>query len=77
MFARPFECERKRTAWQVAFDDLQGPDVNQRFVLGVEGVEVGRRMIQPEHLNDDTIKCVNVGIVALPRTLPPGEAHTC
>lgn len=47
MFLRPLEHERHRPAWQLTLDDLQSPDIDDGFVLGIKSMEMRRRVILP------------------------------
>ncbi len=61
MFLRPFEHQRQRTPSQMTFDDVQRPDVDQRFVFRVQRMEMRRRMILLEHLNQDAVESADGG----------------
>jgi hypothetical protein len=40
MFLRPFQDQGKGSSGHLAFQDVQGPDVDQHFMFRVERVEV-------------------------------------
>jgi hypothetical protein len=56
MCLRPLKHTRKRTTRRAALDDVQCPDVDQRFMLGIQGVKMWWRMILPKHLYNDSIE---------------------
>ena len=56
MLRGPFQHQPKRPPRQLACDHLESADVDLRFVLRIQRMEVRRRVIAPEHLNDYTVK---------------------
>jgi len=56
MFLRPFKNQGEGSPGHLAFQDVQGPDVDRHFVLGVESMEVRWSMIAPEHLDQDSVE---------------------
>ena len=63
MFLRPFEHQRQRTPSQLTLDDVQRPDVDQRFVFRVQRMEMRGRMILPEYLmNQDAVEGADGGV---------------
>jgi hypothetical protein len=56
MLLRPFQNQHQRTARHLSRDDLQGPDVYDRFMFSIHHMEMRRRMVAEKHLNDDAIK---------------------
>src|SRR5208337_4506383 len=48
--------ERHRPPRQAALDDLEGPNVDDRLVLGIEGMEMRRLVVAPEHLDKNAVK---------------------
>jgi len=55
MFLRPFKNQGEGSPGHLTFQDVQGPDVDQHFVLGVESVEVRWSVTAPEHLDQDSV----------------------
>ena len=66
MLGCPFRDKGHCATRQRPPDRLQVSQVKERFVLSVEGVEVRRSMFPPEHLDNNAIKTLSVG---MPQTL--------
>ena len=56
MFLRPFENQGEGSPGHFAFQDVERPDVNQNFMLGIECVEMRWSVIAPEHLDQDSVE---------------------
>lgn len=61
MFRRSLQHQRQRTFRQLAAQHFQRPDVDLGFELGVDGMEMRRRVFAPEHLDDDAEECADRG----------------
>ena len=59
MFLRPFENQGEGSPGHFAFQDVERPDVNQNFMLGIECVEMRWNVIAPEHLDQDSVAPLN------------------
>ena len=52
----PLQDQGECHSWQAAFHHVERTDIDQRFVLGIERVEMWRPMITPKNLDQDAIK---------------------
>lgn len=52
----PLKHQRQRPPRQSPFQNFQGPNIYQDFILGIQRVKVRRRVIIPEHLDQNPIK---------------------
>lgn len=61
MLVGPFKGEAQRPSGLAATDDLQGTDVEQGFMLGIQRMEMRRRVFALEHLDDDAEELADRG----------------
>lgn len=52
----PFQYEHSRPAWQGAADRFQRADIDDRRVVAILGMEVGRTVLSPEHADDHAVE---------------------
>ena len=63
MLLCPFEDQCQGAAGQLSFQDFQRTDIDQCLELTIEGMEVRWGVIIPEHLDENAINMLMVGMV--------------
>ena len=59
MLVSPFQHQRESSPRQAALDYVERADVDQRLMFGVERVEMRRRVVAPEDLDQNSIEGAN------------------
>jgi hypothetical protein len=70
----PLQYQNQRPSWQRASYDLKRPDIDKGLEFSIKGVKVGRRMLLPEHLNQNAVECAYGGQRSLLLRLETGDA---
>jgi hypothetical protein len=66
LLSSPFDNHLHCSGRQIAFNHLQGFDIEQRIIFTINGMEMGRRMIAKKEFDNNSVKSGYFGHDRLP-----------